>query len=202
MIFTETELQGAYAIELQMRNDERGFFARSWCRNEFEAHGLNARLVQCNISYNKKKGTLRGMHLQVSPHAEAKLVRCTHGAIYDVIIDLRPESTTFLKWIAVELSEKNRKMLYVPEYFAHGFITLCDDTEVFYSMGSFTHRKQPTVCAGMIHFFIFPGLKPSQSSQREIDLILTRISVNLKKCCSTRELIFKNNEINLICRES
>ncbi|MCA9741050.1 MAG: dTDP-4-dehydrorhamnose 3,5-epimerase [Deferribacteres bacterium] len=137
MIFTETELQGAYAIELQMRNDERGFFARSWCRNEFEAHGLNARLVQCNISYNKKKGTLRGMHLQVSPHAEAKLVRCTHGAIYDVIIDLRPESTTFLKWIAVELSEKNRKMLYVPEYFAHGFITLCDDTEVFYSMGEF-----------------------------------------------------------------
>jgi dTDP-4-dehydrorhamnose 3,5-epimerase len=118
MIFTETKLKGAYIIELEPIADERGFFARSWCQQEFEAHGLNPNLVQCNISFNKKKGTLRGMHYQVAPHEEAKLVRCTKGAIYDVIIDLRPDSSTFKQWIAVELTAENYKMLYIPEGFA------------------------------------------------------------------------------------
>ncbi len=137
MIFTETKLKGAYTIEIEKLTDERGFFARSWCQREFEKNGLNPRLVQCDISYNRKSGTLRGMHYQVAPFAEAKLVRCTRGAIYDVIIDLRPESETFANWFAVELTDENRRMLYVPEGFAHGFQTLADDTEVFYQMCEF-----------------------------------------------------------------
>lgn len=137
MIFTETRLQGAYIIDLKRLEDERGFFARSWCRREFEEHGLNPNLVQCNVSYNHKKGTVRGMHLQIPPFAEAKLVRCTQGAIYDVIIDLRPESPTYLQWIGVELTARNRSALFVPEGFAHGFQTLEDDTEVFYQMSEF-----------------------------------------------------------------
>ncbi len=137
MIFNPTKLKGAYLIELEKREDERGFFARSWCQREFEAHGLNPRLVQCNISFNKKKGTLRGMHYQAPPYQEAKLIRCTAGAIYDVIIDLRQNSETYKEWIAVELTAENRKMLYVPEGFAHGFQTLMDNTEVFYQMSEF-----------------------------------------------------------------
>jgi dTDP-4-dehydrorhamnose 3,5-epimerase len=137
MIFTETRLPGAYVIEPQLLQDERGFFARSWCQREFESHGLTSRVVQANISYNKRKGTLRGMHYQLAPHAEAKLVRCTRGAILDVIADLRPDSETAGQWIAVELTADNRRMLYVPEGFAHGFQTLVDDTEVTYQVTEF-----------------------------------------------------------------
>ena len=137
MIFTETKLPGAFVIEPEMYEDHRGFFARTFCRREFEAHGLNPDVVQCNISFNNRKGSLRGMHFQASPYSEAKLVRCTAGSIYDVIIDLRPSSSTFKKHFGVELSARNRKMLYIPEEFAHGFQTLEDDTEVFYQMSQF-----------------------------------------------------------------
>lgn len=142
MIFKETRLKGAYIIELERLEDERGFFARSFCRKEFEKHGLNPRVAQCNISHNKKKGTLRGMHYQVAPHEEAKLVSCIRGAIYDVIIDLRPDSTTYCQWFAVELTAEDCKMLYVPEGLAHGFQTLEDDTLVFYQMSEFYHPER------------------------------------------------------------
>lgn len=141
MIFTETKLNGAFIIDLEPIQDERGFFARTWCKNEFAAHGLNPNLVQCNTSFNKKKGTLRGMHYQSPPYEEAKLVRCTMGAVYDVIVDIRKESKTFLQWLACELTAQNRKMLYVPEGFAHGFQTLEDNTEVFYQMSEFYHPE-------------------------------------------------------------
>ena len=137
MIFTETNLKSSFLIELEPRADERGFFARTWCQREFEAHGLQTRWVQCNISFNQKKGTLRGMHYQVAPYAEAKLVSCTRGAIYDVIIDLRCDSPTFKQWLGVKLTAANRQMLFIPEGFAHGFQTLEDDTEVFYQMSEF-----------------------------------------------------------------
>ena len=141
MIFKETKLKGAYVIEINPIEDERGFFARSFCAKEFKEHGLNQNIAQCNISYNEKKGTLRGVHYQAAPHEEAKLVRCTMGAIYDVIIDLRPDSSTFKKWIGVELTKENRRMLYVPEGFAHGFQTLEDHTEVLYQMSEFHHPE-------------------------------------------------------------
>lgn len=137
MKFIETKLKGAYIIEPERLEDERGFFARTFCQKEFDAHGLNPRLVQCSISYNKNRGTLRGMHYQVAPMAESKLVRCTKGAIYDVIIDLNPQSPTYCQWIAVELNNENRNMIYIPEGFAHGFQTLENDTEVFYQMSEF-----------------------------------------------------------------
>jgi dTDP-4-dehydrorhamnose 3,5-epimerase len=137
VIFTATALIGAFTIEPERLEDERGFFARTWCQKEFETHGLNARLRQCNISYNRKQGTLRGMHYQSAPNQEAKLIRCTRGSIYDVIIDLRAESRTFMQHIAVVLTEENRKALYVPEGFAHGFQTMADNTEVFYQMSEF-----------------------------------------------------------------
>jgi dTDP-4-dehydrorhamnose 3,5-epimerase len=132
MIFNKTELEDAYIIELQEFNDERGFFARAFCEKEFKDHGIDFRVVQANTSYSSKKHTLRGMHYQEKPHQEAKLIKCTKGAIYDVIIDMRPDSPTFKKWAGVELTEQNRKMIYVPEGFAHGFLTLEDDTEVYY----------------------------------------------------------------------
>jgi dTDP-4-dehydrorhamnose 3,5-epimerase len=134
MIFTETELKGAFIIEPEKLQDHRGFFARAWCKNEFEAHGLNASREQSNISFNLKKCTLRGMHYQISPFEEVKLVRCTRGAIFDVIIDLRPDSPTFLKWFGIELNLDNYKMLYVPENFAHGYLTLTDNAEVYYQV--------------------------------------------------------------------
>lgn len=136
MIFTETALAGAYVIDVEKITDERGFFARSWCRKEFEQHGLNSDFVQCNISYNSMRATLRGMHFQLPPYEEVKLVRCVQGAIYDVIVDLRRDSSSYCHWQAVELNEKNRRALYVPEGFAHGFLTLTDDTEVLYQMSS------------------------------------------------------------------
>ena len=137
MIFTETPLKGAFVIEPEIIKDERGFFARTFCREEFAARGLNPNVAQCNLSFNAKKGTVRGMHYQAEPYAEVKLVRCTRGTIYDVIIDLRKNSPTFKKWFAVELAAKNNKMLYVPENFAHGFQTLEENTEVFYQMSEF-----------------------------------------------------------------
>lgn len=141
MIFKEAKLKGAYIIGLEPLEDERGFFARSFCQKEFEEHGLNFSIVQCNFSYNKKKGTLRGMHYQIAPHQEAKLVCCPKGTIYDVIIDLRKDSPTLKQWIAVELTAENRRMLYIPEGFAHGFQTLRDDTGVFYQMSEFYHPE-------------------------------------------------------------
>ncbi len=137
MIFAETELGGAFIIDLEQREDDRGFFARSWDENEFRDHGLNPRIVQCNVSFNHHAGTLRGMHFQNAPHAEAKLIRCTMGAILDVIIDLRPDSPTFKRWIGVELTAENRRSLYVPEGFAHGYQTLADGTETFYQVSEF-----------------------------------------------------------------
>ena len=134
MIFAETKLKGVFILEIERLNDERGFFARTWCMQEFAKCGLNSNLAQCSISFNHKRGTLRGMHYQASPYQETKLVRCTAGAIYDVVIDLRHNSATFCKWLAVELSAENRCGLYVPENFAHGFQTLENDTEVFYQI--------------------------------------------------------------------
>ncbi len=136
MRFAQTELSGAYVVDLEKIEDERGFFARSWCRSEFLETGLNANLAQCNVSFNAKRGTWRGMHYQIAPREEAKLVRCTRGVIWDVIVDLRSDSPTYRRHVAVELSAENRRMLYVPERFAHGFLTLSDDAEVFYQMSA------------------------------------------------------------------
>lgn len=137
MKFTQNLLNGAYIIELEKREDERGFFARTWDEKEFEAYGIYRRPVQTNMAYSRKKGTLRGMHYQVGPYQESKLIRCTKGAIYDVIIDLRPDSSTYKKWFGVKLSEENHKMLFLPEGFAHGFLTLKDNTEVSYQVSAF-----------------------------------------------------------------
>ena len=137
MFFTETRLKGSFVIEPELLEDSRGFFARTWCQQEMKEQAINPRLVQCNISFNKAKGTLRGMHFQVAPYEEAKLVRCTRGAIYDVIIDLRPESPTFKQHCTVILAAHNYKMLYIPEGLAHGFLTLEDNVEVFYQMSEF-----------------------------------------------------------------
>ncbi|MCX5813469.1 MAG: dTDP-4-dehydrorhamnose 3,5-epimerase [Proteobacteria bacterium] len=139
MKFTETRLNGAFIITPDLIEDERGFFTRVFCWREFEDHGLNPNIVQCNISFNKTKGTLRGMHYQDNPHAEVKLVRCTMGAIYDVIVDLRPQSSTFKKWFSAELSEKNHQLLYIPEGFAHGYQTMVQQTEVLYQVSAFYH---------------------------------------------------------------
>jgi dTDP-4-dehydrorhamnose 3,5-epimerase len=137
MKFIETGLQGAVIVEIEKLQDQRGFFARTWCKREFEKYGLDASLVQANVSYNHRKGTLRGMHYQVEPYGETKLVRCTQGAICDVIIDLRPESPTYRKWVGVELTAENYRMLFVPKMFAHGFQTLVDDSVVTYQVGQF-----------------------------------------------------------------
>ena len=137
MIFEPLALDGAYLIKPEINEDERGFFARSFCKEEFRAHGLVDEYVQCNISYNRKKGTLRGMHYQLPPHEETKLVRCTKGAMYDVIVDIRKDSPTREKWLGTEINEDNRHMIYIPEGFAHGFISLVNDTEVFYQMSTY-----------------------------------------------------------------
>ena len=134
MIFRETCLKGCYLLELEKISDQRGGFSRSFCTEEFKSHGLNPTILQCNISFNHRKGTVRGMHFQKAPKAEAKLVRCTKGAIYDVALDLRADSPTYCQWIGVDLKEDNGRMLYIPEGFAHGFQSLIDDTEVFYQM--------------------------------------------------------------------
>ena len=137
MIFTETKLPGAYIIDLELRSDSRGFFARAFCQKEFEAHGLKPLIAQANVAFNHQKGTLRGMHFQFPPAAETKVVRCTRGAILDIIVDLRPESPTYLQHVAVELNEDNHRALYVPERFAHGYQVLRDNTETSYQVGEF-----------------------------------------------------------------
>jgi dTDP-4-dehydrorhamnose 3,5-epimerase len=141
MIFEETKLAGVVTIRLERKADERGFFARTWCQQEFGRKGLNPKLAQCSISFNPRKGTLRGMHYQASPHAEAKLVRCTSGAIYDVVIDLRLQSRTYKEWIGVTLTAESRDMIYIPEGCAHGFLTLEDESEIFYQMSEFYHPE-------------------------------------------------------------
>lgn len=137
MIFTETKLKGAFVIDLERREDSRGFFARAFCQKEFAAHGLKPTIAQANLASNVKKGTVRGMHFQFPPAAESKLVRCTRGAILDIIVDLRPESPTYLEHISVELNEDNQRALYVPERFAHGYQALRDNTDTSYQVGEF-----------------------------------------------------------------
>jgi dTDP-4-dehydrorhamnose 3,5-epimerase len=137
MIFTETDLPGAFVLDLERREDERGFFARAFCQDEFAAHELKPVIAQANVAYNHRRGTLRGMHFQIPPAAETKLVRCTRGAILDIIVDLRPESPTWLRHIEVELTEDNHRALYVPERFAHGYQVLADGTETSYQVGEF-----------------------------------------------------------------
>ncbi len=137
MIFSETPIPGAYMIDLERRGDERGFFARAFCRNEFAEHGLETEFVQINNSLSRERGTLRGMHYQLAPAAEVKVVRCVRGALYDVILDLRPDSPSFGRWFAAELSAENRRMMYVPRGFAHGFLTLTEDCEAFYLVSAF-----------------------------------------------------------------
>jgi dTDP-4-dehydrorhamnose 3,5-epimerase len=137
MKFTETKLKGAFIVEIEKLTDDRGFFGRSWCRKEFEAYGLTSRVVQTNVSFNRKKATLRGMHYQIAPHQESKFIRCTRGAIYDVIIDLRSELPTYKQWVGVELTADNYSMLFVPEGFSHGFMTLMDNTEITYQVSEF-----------------------------------------------------------------
>lgn len=134
MIFVPTELPGVYVIEVERREDGRGFFARSWCRAEFLAQGLVGEIAQCSLSYNRRRGTVRGMHYQAVPYEETKVVRCTRGRIYDVALDLRPNSSEYRRWVGVDLTADNQRMLYIPGGVAHGFQTLEDDTEVFYQI--------------------------------------------------------------------
>ncbi len=141
MIFSETNLAGAYVIEIEKNEDERGFFARTWDKKEFLELGLSSEFVQSSISYNKKKGTIRGMHYQTKPYEENKIVRCVKGKIFDVIIDLRLNSKFYKKWFSIELSENNHKMLYIPKGFAHGFQTLEDNTEILYDISQFFHPE-------------------------------------------------------------
>lgn len=141
MIFERTPIAGAFLVRLELKEDERGFFARTWCREEFVAHGLAGELAQCSVSFNHRRGTLRGLHYQAPPHAEDKLVRCTRGSIYDVIVDLRRRQPTFKRWWCAELSSDNRKMVYIPKGLAHGFLTLEDDCEVTYQMSTPYHPE-------------------------------------------------------------
>ena len=140
MRFVETPLPGAYLIEPEPVGDDRGFFARMWCHNEFAEHALETNLAQCNLSFNERAGTLRGMHFQEDPHPEVKLVRCTRGAVWDAIVDLRPDSPTYCQWYGATITAENRAMLYVPAGFAHGYLTLTDAAEVFYQVTEFYHR--------------------------------------------------------------
>lgn len=137
MIFKETKLKGSFIIEMEKIEDPRGFFSRAWCKDEFQLRGLNSTIVQSNVAFNKKRGTLRGMHYQVAPFEETKIIRCTRGIIFDVIIDLQPASITYKQWISVELAEDNYKMLYVPKGFAHGYQTMTDNAEIFYHVSQF-----------------------------------------------------------------
>lgn len=141
MKFTETYLKGAYEIEIDKHHDDRGFFGRAWCLDEMKNFNLNTNHVQTNFSYSIEKGTIRGLHFQRTPYRETKLLRCTKGSVFDVIIDLRPDSKTFGKWFGTELSEKNHKMIYVPENFAHGFVTLEDNSEVYYMVTEFYNKE-------------------------------------------------------------
>jgi dTDP-4-dehydrorhamnose 3,5-epimerase len=144
MIFQKLSLPGAYLIELERIEDERGFFARAWCQNEFGLQDLNHNFVQTNVGFSKLRGTLRGMHFQREPYQEVKYIGCDRGAIYDVIVDLRPESPTHRQWIGVELNEVNHRMLYVPEGFAHGYVTLADNSEIHYMTTQFYKHEYAT----------------------------------------------------------
>lgn len=172
MKLTETAIQGAFVVEIEPHTDERGFFARSFCQHEFAERGLSPVVAQCNVSYNAKAGTLRGMHYQLPPSAEAKLVRCTAGAIYDAIVDVRPDSPSYLAWLGVELRADARNALYVPEGCAHGFQTLVDDTEVFYQMSEFF---APELARGFRfddpRFGIAWPLEPSCISEKDLALV-------------------------------
>jgi len=148
MVFIETQLAGAYIIDIERREDSRGFFARAFCQKEFEAHGLKPIIAQANVAHNIKKGTVRGMHFQFPPAAETKVVRCTRGGILDIIVDLRPESPTYLQHISVELNEENQRALYVPERFAHGYQVLLDNTDTSYQVGEF---YTPSAESGLLH---------------------------------------------------
>lgn len=148
MIFTETKLKGAFLIDVERREDPRGFFARAFCQHEFADHGLKPVIAQANIAFNHRKGTIRGMHFQFPPAAETKLVRCARGGILDIIVDLRPESPTFLQHVAAELTEENYRALYVPERFAHGYQALRDNTDTSYQVGEFYTPG----CEGGLHF--------------------------------------------------
>jgi dTDP-4-dehydrorhamnose 3,5-epimerase len=168
MIFTKTKLDGVFIIEPEKIEDERGFFARVWDQEVFEERKLDPKLVQCNISFNKKRGTIRGMHYQISPYGEAKLVRCTKGSAFEVMIDLRPNSKSFKKWLSVEISSENYKMLYVPEGFALGFQTLEDNTELHYQM---SQKYMPKSARGIRWddktFKISWPLKPTVISKKD-----------------------------------
>ncbi|MFI4860382.1 MAG: dTDP-4-dehydrorhamnose 3,5-epimerase [Phycisphaerales bacterium JB063] len=168
MRFTETHLPGAYLIEPERRVDERGHFARVWCEREFAEHGLSTQLVQVNIGFSARQATLRGMHFQTAPHAEVKLVRCTRGAVYDVMVDLRPDSPTHCQWFAAELTPDNGKMLYIPEGFGHGYITLADDTEISYQT---SHTYQADAATGVAYddpvFGIDWPMKPAVMSDAD-----------------------------------
>jgi dTDP-4-dehydrorhamnose 3,5-epimerase len=146
VIFTPTPLADAWVVDPERREDQRGYFARTWCQREFAGHGLDSRLVQCSVSHNFRRGTLRGLHWQEAPHAEVKLVRCTRGAAWDVIVDLRPSSPTYARHFGVELSEQSGRALYIPQGFAHGFQTLVDGTEMFYQMSAF---YEPSAARGV-----------------------------------------------------
>lgn len=170
MLFQETALSGAFAIELERRLDDRGFFARTFCEREFAEHGLPVRFPQCNLSRNDREGTLRGMHYDAPPSHESKLVRCVAGAIYDVIIDLRPGSPTRFRWVGIELTEENGRALFIPPGFAHGFCTLSDRTDVFYHMGDF---YRPGEARGLRWNDPFFGIswprEPSVISERDMN---------------------------------
>ncbi|MEP6492879.1 MAG: dTDP-4-dehydrorhamnose 3,5-epimerase [bacterium] len=182
MLFTETKLRGAFKIDLERRGDSRGFFARSFCQKEFTTHGLNPVIAQVNVGFSARKGTLRGMHFQAPPNAEAKLVRVTSGAVLDVIVDLRPESETYLQHVAVELTAANRTALYVPERFAHGYQTLDDDTEITYQASEF---YTPSAEGGLRpldpRLGIAWPLAPSEISAKDADAkLLDEIGNDLK----------------------
>lgn len=146
MIFRETSVAGAWVIEPEPREDERGSFARTWDADEFARRGLSSRVDQCSVSVTRRRGTLRGLHFQTAPHEETKLVRCTRGAVFDVVVDLRPQSSTFTQWFGIELTAENRLALYVPELCAHGLLTLSDDSEMYYQMSG---RVAPHAASGV-----------------------------------------------------
>ena len=173
MIFTPTDLAGAVIVETEARSDDRGAYTRTWCAREFAAHGLNVSLAQSGLSYNRRRGTIRGMHMQAAPHAQTRLVRCGRGAIYDVIIDLRPDSPTYCRWLAIELRAASCAMLYVPEGFAHGFQTLEDHTEVLYHMTDSTSPPPNGAFAGTIRDLPSNGRCPTSSPPTRIATIAT-----------------------------
>jgi dTDP-4-dehydrorhamnose 3,5-epimerase len=169
MIFSATQLDGAWLIDLDLREDERGFFARLWCRQELAAQGLDAEVAQESLSFNRRRGTVRGLHFQRTPHEETKIVRCTRGGIFDVIVDLRPRSPSYLRWQGFELTAENRKALYVPKGFAHGFQTLADNTEIVYQISEFYAPKSADgYCYNDVAFGIAWPLPVAVISERDL----------------------------------